>query len=402
MAAQLKIISFNTNGMGNYHKRKDVFDFLRGKNAHIVMLQETHLKTEDENLVRSMWGSECIINGTTSNSNGVGIFFNSNFQYKIHRLSRDLEGKYIILDIEMFNKRHTIINLYGPSDRDNPFFFDEIIEKIEDMGNESIIIGGDWNVILDMNKDTHRYRGGNRPRARAKINEMLDFIKLKDVWRELHPNDKRFTWRRFNSAQQGRLDYFLVSENILQTTISSTIEQGYRSDHSIITLKLDFAEHNQRPRTFWKFNNTLLKDKKYVEIVKKIISDVKKQYGALVYKREVIDNIDCNLLDLVINDALFFDTLLMEIRGKSIAYSSYKKKESEKIEKTLMEEIENLEKQLSINGNLELLEQKKGELESIRKHKIDGMIMRSKTQWSLEGERNTKYFCNLEKKTLYR
>ena len=398
MAAQLKIISFNTNGMGNYHKRKDVFDFLRGKNAHIVMLQETHLKTEDENLVRSMWGSECIINGITSNSNGVGIFFNSNFQYKIHRLSRDIEGKYIILDIEMFNKRHTIINLYGPSDRDNPFFFDEIIEKIEDMGNESIIIGGDWNVIPDMNKDTHRYRGGNRPRARAKINEMLDFIKLKDVWRELHPNDKRFTWRRFNSAQQGRLDYFLVSENILQTTISSTIEQGYRSDHSIITLELDFAEHNQRPRTFWKFNNTLLKDNKYVEIVKKIISDVKKQYGALVYKREVIDNIDCNLLDLVINDALFFDTLLMEIRGKSIAYSSYKKKESEKIEKTLMEEIENLEKQLIINGNLELLEQKKGELQSIRKHKIDGMIMRSKTQWSLEGERNTKYFCNLEKR----
>ena len=113
---------------------------------------------------------------------------------------------------------------------------------------------------------------------------------------------------------------------------------------------------------------------------------------------EVIDNIDCQILDLVINDTLFFDTLLMEIRGKSIAYSSHKKKESEKIEKTLIKEIENLEKQLNIDGSIDLLEQKKEELQRIRKHKIDGMIMRTKTQWSLEGERNTKYFCNLEKR----
>ena len=204
MASKFKILSFNANGIGNYHKRKDVFDFLREKKAHIVMLQETHLKTEDQNLIRAMWGYECILNGTSTNSNGVGIFFNSNFQYKLHRMTKDLDGKYIILDIEINGKRHTLVNVYGPSDRDNPLFYEELMDKIEDMENESIIVGGDWNVILDVNKDTHRYRGGNRPRARAKINEMLDLMKLKDVWRELNPNDRRFAWRRFNSAQQGR------------------------------------------------------------------------------------------------------------------------------------------------------------------------------------------------------
>ena len=172
-----------------------------------------------------MWGYDCILNGVTTNTNGVGIFFNTNFQYKINKVYKDLEGRYILVDIEMFNKKHTLLNLYGPSDRDNPAFFEEIMHVIEDMNNESVIIGGDWNVIPDMDKDTYRYRGGNRPRARLKIAEMLDLMKLKDIWRELNPNKTQFTWRRFNSVQQGRLDYFVVSESLIQNTISAKIRR---------------------------------------------------------------------------------------------------------------------------------------------------------------------------------
>ena len=398
MAHTLKCLSLNVNGIRDYHKRKDIFDYLRGKNAQIIMLQETHLKTQEENIVRSMWGYECILSGDSTNSNGVGIFFNTNFQYKIHKVTRDLEGKYIVLDIEMQSTRYTIVNLYGPSDRDYPAFFEDILEKVEDMNNESIIIGGDWNVIPDMGLDTHNYRGGNRPRARAKINEMTEIMNLTDIWRELHPNDKKFTWRRFNSAQQGRLDYFIVSENLLQKKASAEIEPGYRTDHAIITLEISLSDTNLRTRTYWKFNNSLLKDNKYIEETKKLIYKVKSQYCALVYNIEELDNIDPDTLELQINDALFFDTLLMEIRGKTISYSSYKKKESGIIEKRLISEIEQLEKMPNINDTFELLESKKEELQSLRKNKIDGMILRSKIKWSIDGERNSKYFCNLEKR----
>ena len=398
MTSKLKCLSLNVNGIRDYHKRKDVFDYLRGKNAHIIMLQETHLKTQEENIVRAMWGYDCILNGESTNSNGVGIFFNTNFQYKIHKVTRDLEGKYIVLDIDIHGKRYTIINLYGPSDRDCPLFFHDILDKLEDMNNESIIIGGDWNVIPDMGLDTHIYRGGNRPRARAKIKEMTEIMKLTDIWRELHPNDKKFTWRRFNSAQQGRLDYFIISENLLQNIALAEIEPGYRTDHSITTLEINLGNINQRTRTYWKFNNSLLKDAKYIEETKTIINKVKSQYCALVYNIEQLDSIDSETLELQINDALFFDTLLMEIRGKTIAYSSYKKKQSDIIEKRLLSEIEELEQKQNIDDTFELLELKKEELQSLRKKKIDGMIIRSKTQWSIDGERNSKYFCNLEKR----
>ena len=43
-----------------------------------------------------------------------------------------------------------------------------------------------------------------------------------------------------------------------------------------------------------------------------------------------------------------------------------------------------------------IVEEKRSALESIRKEKMQGHIVRSRTRWVEEGEKPTKYFCNLE------
>jgi hypothetical protein len=81
-----------------------------------------------------------------------------------------------------------------------------------------------------------------------------------------------------------------------------------------------------------------------------------------------------------IDDQLFLETLLFEIRGKTISYSSYIKKKKDKKEKELIKEIKNIEEDISENnvdenvlkGNVEELENKKQELEKLRKHKLHG------------------------------
>ena len=40
------------------------------------------------------------------------------------------------------------------------------------------------------------------------------------------------------------------------------------------------------------------------------------------------------------------------------------------------------------------------ELHIIRNERTKGIILRAKARWNVEGERSSKYFCNLEKKTL--
>ena len=53
---ELKIVTFNTNGLGEFKKRKDVFDFLRKQSGNIFLLQETHWKTGAENVIRDHSG----------------------------------------------------------------------------------------------------------------------------------------------------------------------------------------------------------------------------------------------------------------------------------------------------------------------------------------------------------
>ena len=70
-----------------------------------------------------------------------------------------------------------------------------------------------------------------------------------------------------------------------------------------------------------------MKDKKYIDEVKKIINEVKSMYvtnSENINVNEILDN------DIVfnINDQLFLENLLMTIRGETIKYSSVKKKET--------------------------------------------------------------------------
>ena len=60
-------------------------------------------------------------------------------------------------------------------------FFLRIFEKIKEVGNDYTIIGGDWNVVLDVNLDTCSYkRMVNRPRSRNKVKEMMTVHELVD------------------------------------------------------------------------------------------------------------------------------------------------------------------------------------------------------------------------------
>ena len=56
------------------------------------------------------------------------------------------------------------------------------------------------------------------------------------------------------------------------------------------------------------------------------IDKVKKQYTLPIYNIDQINNVPDDEIQFVINDQLFLETLLMELRGKSISFSCYKKK----------------------------------------------------------------------------
>ena len=91
----------------------------------------------------------------------------------------------------------------------------------------------------------------------------------------------------------------------------------------------------------------------------------------------------------MISPELFFEILLMRIRGETIKYASVLKKSINRKEILLIKDIENLESVDESGGNnATLLESKKKELQDLCKSKINGQALRTKTQWLNNGKKN--------------
>ena len=217
-----RISTFNANGLKDLKKRRDVFCFLREQKHDIYLLQETHIKESSENFVRATWGYDLWISGNSTSENGVAILFNSTFEHKVHSVIKDPNGCYILMDIEIIDKRITLANVYGPSTGDNPDFFEKVFNLVNQIDNETVVIGGDWNCFLNPTIDSRNYASNpSRPRTRAKLLNCMSDFNLVVVFRKLYPDKRAYSWRKFKSIKQSRLAYFFISEDLSGETKSS-------------------------------------------------------------------------------------------------------------------------------------------------------------------------------------
>ena len=142
-----------------------------------------------------------------------------------------------------------------------------------------------------------------------------------------------------------------------------------------------------------------MKDIKYVAEVKSEIKNVIEEYSV----RNNSANVDVECInpgvELVVQDKLFLDFLLMKIRTKTISYATLQNKNRREKEDKLAHEIDAIERKThKTDEDLRTLKYKSEELVSIRNRNMEGVLLRSRARWVAEGEKITKYFCNLEKR----
>lgn len=390
---KLKLCSFNVRGINDKKKRSDVFAWLKRKHCDIYLLQETHSTKDTENSWQSEWGYKMFFSSHSSNSRGVAILLNNTFEFSLIKTIADPEGRFILIKLLINDQPVVVANVYGPND-DDPTFFDLIQTKLGEFENSSIIVGGDFNVVQDYTKDTLNLINRQNPKAHESINNLKNELDLYDPWRMHNPETKMYTWHN-TLNKQSRLDYFLTSLDLLNCIETTEIKPGYRSDHSIIymLISLDFKP---RGPGLWKFNNSLLQDDTYINEIKELITLTLEKY-----KDGNSNETNPMTREYTICDKTLFEVLKMEIRGKTIGYSVAKKKRLNKEENDLDENIDKLHAAYTKDPseiNLTNLANAQNSLKILREKKIDGLIARAKARWHLEGERNSKYFCQLEKK----
>ena len=132
----------NCQGLSDKTKRADTLNFLKSKKYSVYILQDTHFIDKEENYIRTQWGFECYFSNFASNSRGVAILFNNNFEFKVQNVERDDNGNRLILTIEIEGKLFTLINIYGPN-KDDQEFYKQLLLKINENEN-TVIMAGDF------------------------------------------------------------------------------------------------------------------------------------------------------------------------------------------------------------------------------------------------------------------
>ena len=100
-----------------------------------------------------------------------------------------------------------------------------------------------------------------------------------------------------------------------------------------------------------------------------------------------------------------WDAFKCYITGICIEYSARKKKERNREKNKLLADIDRIKLQLSHqasvtdNSLLTQLEELEDKLKKNYDYETKGLIIRSRVRWLEDGEKNSKYFCNLENRT---
>ena len=262
--------------------------------------------------------------------------------------------------------------------------FSKLSEELKDFvtdADKSVVVGGDFNVILDQDLDG---RGGHKKRKDSVqyVEDMIIEHDLADIWRIRNPTDTRFTWRQKSPLIQRRLDYWLISNHLQEDVESVEIVTAIRSDHSAITLSVNGLDENDRGPSFWKFNSDLINDQEYCDLLR------------LEYKMWLEDFKEVN------DKRVLWDLIKYKIRQRTIVYSKAKaRKKREKVNQ-LEESLRSCTTKCDNNPskeNLEQLECLQVEYDQLYDYITQGAIIRSRATWYELGEKNNKYFLNLEK-----
>ena len=260
-----------------------------------------NLIEEDMMNVKGLWDNDIFINGAKTNSCGVAILLNNNSEYEVLFCKKDKNGNYLNLLLKLSSMTINLITLYGPNN-DFSFFFEEIQTQLENVSADYNI----FNVALNPDLDTCNYKHVNNPKAKQAVLDIMREHDLSDIYRELHPNTKQYTW---NPVKHARLDLFLASSNILDITNNCEIRISCRSDHSVIELDLMLNQFS-RGKGLWKFNNSLLECADYLNIINNVIEEEKLKHAVPVYDLSYLEN-KCTKFERTIDHHLFLETLFL-------------------------------------------------------------------------------------------
>ena len=382
---KITIATLNVKGILKYEKLLEVKAKL---NDDIILMQETHGEKKGQ-LWKSQFGRQGTFSFYKNNSRGVGALCNLKFSKTVH--FRDDNGRIAGCVAEAAGTKIGFISVYSPNLNNSHQAQEEYIKHLvalEKMIDEIrkkcdyLIVGGDFNLIIDAELDAERVDAKTYPIIIDELYEMLGRTGLSDVYRFMYPTKQSYTFapKGDNTSKVfRRLDYLFVSENILPYVNSIEEEHTYLSDHKILRMEIIFKDQ-VKGNTFWRHNDRMLKNPDYLL---RIIKGYHKCVESFLkdYKLSNADGADPSQM---------WEYIKFWLGKESRDFCAEYSKKVRETTKTLKNQLIEFEKNLI--GNAEVIKETKKAIDIIEKEEAQKIIFQSRVNYYENNEKPTGFF----------
>ena len=313
--------------------KEEQYSRLKVQKASVFCLQETYSLPEDEKVWSAEWGGKMFYSHGTAHSKGVCTLLNPSCTFQLSSIQTHPQGRFLIAKIIIEEECYYTTNVYAPNDfRDQDDLIKTLSEQVISKTDTSkVIIAGDWNTTLNQIDK----RGGlpwKPKRYRNALIDLMEEVNLIDIYRQLYPSSKSFTFESRPLNLKSRIDFFLISRPLSSDVKNAEIRVSIAPDHKSIFLNIEIKSEFQRGLGLWKFNNSLLEDENYKELI------------AFYYPQILQKHSD------VVDKQLLWELIKMELRSKTIRFSKSKRYSSKCKEETLQNELQELDDKIC-NGS---------------------------------------------------
>lgn len=134
----MKVISWNVNGLNNPIKRKRIARTLNKLKAHIILLQETHLKSQDDPVLKLPHFSQQYAAAGSSKAR-VAVLISDALLFQCSEVMRDPGGRFIFVKGVLEGQPCTISSIYAPNSDQLHFLEKVFVQLVEFQEGHQIV-----------------------------------------------------------------------------------------------------------------------------------------------------------------------------------------------------------------------------------------------------------------------
>lgn len=176
------------------------------------------------------------------------------------------------------------------------------------------------------------------------------------------------------------MDKFFVSRDLFTSDCQCEISPCPLSDHDFVSFVFEIPDAIKRGPGVWKFNNSLLDDNNFCEIIRELIQSHIRYLTSFVSLQD------------------WWEFLKVSIKEESISFARKKRRKLSRDRVFWTNKLISLRHRLvdgdnSVSDSIQDIE---GRLKSIYIRETEGILTRSRAKWLEEGERPSRYFFRLQ------